>query len=726
MRLEEECNNSRLLLADAERGGAPEDAASVGESFVDDEEPQQEQPRRGVGRPPNSTKASRLLKKKSIEAAEQLPKRKHTKKRVREDGNYDADHSLDYSAKMKKLKKKKIEKHLPKTAATSSEKAVKKSKKRRRPTDNFAEDSGSVEATEEKVVEEDMEVSMEAEHVEEEVHEEVIDVPILVPKKVGLKNLKRPTVASSKNERAFSSQVIVQPRFPSLMSMRSPLINCPIRPQISSATPSPPTTRPGGQMFQIRFPFETRPTPILEKLGASVLARSDTFRPPLPSRPAVAMPSHLHVSRLNQIVSSISQTLLENAAAAQLSSAPPTGVQYILTRPPQSNVGGLALNSVRVPGSSLAGGQNLVFLPRTVVSRQMNQIIVSSKPAATASKQTVFILPSSSVNNTSIGGAVGGANKQSFFVTQGAGGVRQFFLLPNNSAVSNIGSAAVPASGQQSFIFTPRMVASSAVQQPRQVLNFSSTGIISGGGGVVLPSGSFSRPPTQQQFARQLTVVGGGTGNHIVLNQTPGSRQHSMMRSSDLSGGGASMAVTTPANTVPILEKFARQLIGTIPAGVAVSPVLISSPEAPRLGSQFLPGRTDIRLFQRRPNAPFSVSLVGGPTLPQRFNQVGGQVAVTPPPPRVLSTASVGQVVRQTTFISRSPGIIVRTGAYGSQTIVNPFFVGGAQPQNQQQRITLARLPLGNQSRIVLIDSPMIDPSLPRTSPVKNSTNRTN
>lgn len=296
---------------------------------------------------------------------------------------------------------------------------------------------------------------------------------------------------------------------------------------VSSQPPPKPTPT---SATPARDLFENKPIPILEKLGASVMTCSistplnqcRTSTAAVVSKttmsPTTVFPSHLHVSRLNQIVSSISQNTIQNVTLAQ---STPGTIQYFL-RP-----GGVVSGGVRTENLVLANpgvqqatighptqGTSFVLLPQGLgkASRFIMPTVTSQ-----ANKQSVLILPN--------------AGKQNYIVAQQPGNRPGYILIPNNAT-------------QQNFILTA--AASSGV-----VLPTSQISTLSVGANISTPPkvvSSFPLLQTQQvQVARQLVSPGLAVGSQ---------------QSIPVVQAGIS-------NTVPILEKLAMQLSGTNVIGMS-------------------------------------------------------------------------------------------------------------------------------------------------------------
>ena len=174
-----------------------------------------------------------------------------------------------------------------------------------------------------------------------------------------------------------------------------------------------------------------QPTPILEKLGATVLASPSSTAQP---------------SRLTQIVSSISA--LQNAALGSLSSSPGT-VQYVIATNGQPAI---QQTSLVIGGSSPVGTSrrtNIVYqVPPAVAGRQ--QLAAAVRPSQPAR----LVLPSSA---TSVPAA-----RQSFVLTA-PGGDRQSFVL-------------LPTSNRQSYILAPAAASHPATSSTAS----SATGVVRG------------------------------------------------------------------------------------------------------------------------------------------------------------------------------------------------------------------------------------------------------
>lgn len=287
----------------------------------------------------------------------------------------------------------------------------------------------------------------------------------------------------------------------------------------SSVAPRPAPPLPPASSKEL---FESRPIPILEKLGATVMASSlgtpqlGLSRAPMilnSKTAAVNFPSHLHVSRLNQIVSSLSLSTLQNASLAQ--SAPGT-IQYIL-RP-----SGMVTGGVRTDGVILANSTGAVQQAAVMQNPQGTSFVLLSqnlgKPnrmiapavANQANKQSVLILPN--------------AGKQNFIVTQQAGGNRQnFILIPNSVAQSN-------------FVLTN---ASTSVAIPSPRVSLQTVGVAQ----QPVSKGVTSFPLLQTQ-PMQVTRRIIPPGLAVVSQQS------------------IPVVQSCISNTVPILEKLAMQLGG--------------------------------------------------------------------------------------------------------------------------------------------------------------------
>lgn len=286
----------------------------------------------------------------------------------------------------------------------------------------------------------------------------------------------------------------------------------------SSVVPKPVPPLPPASSREL---FENKPIPILEKLGATVMTSPLNSAQLGPSRApmilnskaaAVNFPSHLHVSRLNQIVSSLSLSTLQNASLAQ--SAPGT-IQYIL-RP-----SGMVTSGVRTDGVILANSTGGVQQAAVMQNPQGTSFVLLSqnlgKPnrlitpavASQANKQNVLILPN--------------AGKQNFIVTQQAGGNRQnFILIPNSVAQSN-------------FVLTN---ASTGVAIPSPRVSVQTVGVAQPA------SRGVSSFPLLQTQPMQVTRRIIPPGLAVVSQQS------------------IPVVQSCISNTVPILEKLAMQLGG--------------------------------------------------------------------------------------------------------------------------------------------------------------------
>lgn len=297
---------------------------------------------------------------------------------------------------------------------------------------------------------------------------------------------------------------------------------------ITATVSSPPKPTPT-LVTAAKDQFENKPTPILEKLGAAVMTCS--FATPLNpcrtstviSKPTIAtttvFPSHLHVSRLNQIVSSISQNTIQNVTLAQ---STPGTIQYFL-RPGGVVSGGIRTENLVIanPGVQQATithptqGTSFVLVPQGLgKSSRLIMPTVTSQ----ANKQSVLILPN--------------AGKQNYIVAQQSGNRQGYILIPNNAGQQNFILTAAASSGNvlpTSQISTPSVVANMSAPSPKVV-------------------NSFPLLQTQQmQVARQLVSPGLAVSSQQSIP----------------------VVQTGISNTVPILEKLAMQLSGANVIGMS-------------------------------------------------------------------------------------------------------------------------------------------------------------
>lgn len=295
----------------------------------------------------------------------------------------------------------------------------------------------------------------------------------------------------------------------------------------SSVAPRPAPPPPSASSKEL---FETnKPIPILEKLGATVMTSPPQLGPSrapmmLNSKTAaVNFPSHLHVSRLNQIVSSLSLSTLQNASLAQ--SAPGT-IQYIL-RPSGMVTGGVRTDGVILANSTGGSVQQAAVMQNpqgtsfVLLSQNLGKPnrLITPAVANQANKQSVLILPN--------------AGKQNFIVTQQAGGNRQnFILIPNNSVA------------QSNFVLTN---ASTSVAIPSPRVSVQTVGVAQQPGA----SKGVSSFPLLQTQPMQVTRRIIPPGLAVVSQQS------------------IPVVQSCISNTVPILEKLAMQLGG---ASTAIVP----------------------------------------------------------------------------------------------------------------------------------------------------------
>lgn len=264
-----------------------------------------------------------------------------------------------------------------------------------------------------------------------------------------------------------------------------------------------------------------QPTPILEKLGATVLASPSSANQP---------------SRLTQIVSSISalqSTVLGNASSS------PGAVQYVFTtnaRPAIQPVGQtpLVIGTSVSPPISVGGNlrSNVIYhVPPAAGHQQLPlQTAVQSVTTVKSSQPPRLVLPSSVTSASS--------TKQSFVLTA-PGGDRQSFVL-------------LPTSNRQSYILAPAASAS----QPATVVSSTASATTPG---VVRPA----------SFTIQLTPPRMPRTSQQPIQPAPVQRTIQLAPS-----------LPRPAvNTQPILEKFALQLNSTRPAVAATYEVVAHSGE---------------------------------------------------------------------------------------------------------------------------------------------------
>ena len=265
-----------------------------------------------------------------------------------------------------------------------------------------------------------------------------------------------------------------------------------------------------------------QPTPILEKLGATVLAS------PLP----VNQPGQ--TSRLTQIVSSISAAAaLQNAVPANSLSSP-GAIQYVITTngrpaiPPVRHTPVLVGTSRSLAPVSNNLRTNIIYQVPTAGRQLPLQTSVQSISAVNPSQPARVVLPSSVPSSS--------ATRQSFVLTA-PGGDRQSFVL-------------LPTTNRQSYILAPAGTAQPAVV---------TTAVPTGTSGIVRPA-NFTVQMSPPRLTRTVQQPIQPAPTQRTIQLTPAPR-------------------LPAANTLPILEKFALQLNSAQPAVAATYEVVAHSGE---------------------------------------------------------------------------------------------------------------------------------------------------
>lgn len=384
-----------------------------------------------------------------------------------------------------------------------------------------------------------------------------------------------------------------------------------------------------------------QPTPILEKLGAAVLAS-----------PSVNQPGQM--SRLSQIVSSISAaTALQNTVLGNASSSPGT-IQYVITTNGRPAIPHVRQTPVLVgtSGSLAAVGSSL----RTNVVYQLpaggRQLPVQASVQSVAAKppsQPPRLVLSSSASPTS------SPPRQSFVLTA-PGGDRQSFVL-------------LPTSNRQSFILAPAASAS----QPAAV----TTAISSGTSNVVRPTNFTLQmsPPRLQRTVQQ------------PIQPAPAQRTIQLAPSPRMPA----------ANTLPILEKFALQLNSSQPTVAATYEVvarsgeLVAATSPPQAGLQQIvyPAASPPSQIVRLPGTTGTSNL-------QLVNHMvvgGGSVA------KPVQTITVPQfVIRQPRQVAPMSSVITATPTVlpVRSQLAGPRMVSGTN---------LVQVPTSQLSTVIIVDS---------------------
>lgn len=468
------------------------------------------------------------------------------------------------------------------------------------------------------------------------------------------RNIIRPQLISSMVNRVPQLKTLKQfPRPSNVVQQHPPLVK-PIRSselgmrprlvQMPVSRPCPRTTI--RTIAEIRAQSSPRPTPILEKLGASVLASPSPMNQPAPT------------SRLTQIVSSISAAAaLQNSVLVNSSSS--GTVQYVITtngQPAVQPVGQTSLlfgtaRSSAAMGSNLRGTNVVYQLP---AARHQPPVQTHYQPvsAVKPTQPPRLVLPSSTPSSA--------AARQQSFVLTAPGGDRQSYVL-------------LPTSNRQSFILAP----ASSVSQPAVVTAALSVGSATG---VVRPANfTIQMSPTRSPRAVQQ--------QHIQ----PAPVQRTIQ-----------LAPTPPrpppvANTLPILEKFALQLNSAQPGVAAAYEVVAHSGE---LIAATSPAKANLQQIVYPAASPPSqiVRLSGsaGTSGVQLVNHmvVGGSVAK----PAVQTITMPQLVIRQPRPVAPQPSIITATPAVlpvGSQ-FAGPRIVSGTN---------LVQVPTSQLSTVIIVDS---------------------
>jgi len=259
-----------------------------------------------------------------------------------------------------------------------------------------------------------------------------------------------------------------------------------------------------------------QPTPILEKLGAAVLAS----------------PSAVNQSRLTQIVSSISAAAaLQNTVLGNAPSSIGT-IQYVIKTNGRPAVPQVRQTPVLVGTSATVGSNlrsNVVYQIPPTRHQLQPQTLVSARPFSSQSQRSV--LPSRALPTSAT------AARHSFVLTA-PGGDRQSFLL-------------LPSGNRQSFILAPAVSGT----QPAVA-----TSTLSSGTSNVVRPGNFTlqMSPPRVQRSMQQPIQPAPTPRTIQL--APAQR-------------------SPVANTLPVLEKFALQLNSVQPTVAATYEVVAHSGE---------------------------------------------------------------------------------------------------------------------------------------------------
>jgi len=431
--------------------------------------------------------------------------------------------------------------------------------------------------------------------------------------------VKAPRLKALKHIARLSAVDVVQHRPPLVQPVRSSELS------IRSHMVRMPAKVCARTIAEIGAQSPPQPTPILEKLGASI--------------PASPSPMN-QTSRLTQIVSSISAaSALQNTVLANNSTSSPGTIQYVITtngRPAVQPVGQTPIlvgSSESLPASNLR--TNVVYQVPSAGHQTLPQSVTVPRPA----QSPRFVLPSS----VALPPAASPAPRQQGFVLTAPGGDRQSFVL-------------LPTSNRQSYILAP---AAASASQPALVTTTAAATMSTGA--VVLRPTNFSVQVSPPRLPRtvQQPIQPALAQRTIHLAPTP-----------------PRPPATT--NTLPILEKFALQLHSSGSSGggqpatyefvthggeliAATSPTKAALQQivypAASLPSQVvrLPGSTAANSLQL-----MSHMVVGGGaktiTMPQfvirQPRQIAPVISATPVPlrnqlpgPRIISTTNLPPVI---------------------------------------------------------------------------------
>jgi len=365
---------------------------------------------------------------------------------------------------------------------------------------------------------------------------------------------------------------------------------------------------------QIGIQSPPQPTPILEKLGATVLASPSSATQP---------------SRLTQIVSSISA--LQNSVIANASLSPGT-VQYVITTNGRPAIQPVAQTPLVIGTSASPVGGNLrsnvIYHVPPVAGRQQLplQTAVQSISMVKPSQPSRLVLSSSA---TSVSTA-----KQSFVLTAPGGDRQSFMLLPTSNRQSYILAPAASAS-------PPSVVASTASTMTQGAIRPTSFT-------VQLSPPRLPRTVQQQQLIQPAPIQ-----RTIQLAPSP---------------------PRPAANTQPILEKFALQLnAATQPAVAATYEVVAHSGELIATAS---PSKVPLQqIVYPTVSPPSQIVRLPGSTGTSGVQLVVGAASVAKPVQTITMPQFVIRQPRQvnpaSSVIAAAPAVVPVRGQLSAPRIVS-------------------------------------------------------